>query len=173
MLDSGTGGGLATPGLLVAGGGGGGAFLNTPAGGLVVLSLIIMGPSLAGEALSSSAHGDGGGCTTRDAFPLPARPLTRFATSYFLFKAFAPFQPEATCSPCLSLKSFAVDAVFFASERETEDGSLRKRLAVLRASCFCWTDVPWVGAAGGGEVVESFEKRDWRPPNEDCWAGEG
>ena len=47
-------------------------------------------------------------------------------------------------------------------------------LAVLRASCFCWREVPWLGGAGevevgGGEAVESFEKREPRFEKEGAW----
>ena len=106
----------------------------------------------------------------------PASPLlTRFVTSYFLFNAFAPFQPVATCSPCRSRKLLAVAAEARASEREMEEGSLRNWAAVLRAACFWAKVVPWDdddgdGAAAGGSWGEEedagevviFEKRLWR-----------
>lgn len=65
----------------------------------------------------------------------------------------------------------AVDAVARASDKDTEEGSLRSMLAVLRASCFCCMDVPWLAAAdeGGGAAVDNFPKRDERLPKEgDC-----
>lgn len=124
-----------------------------PPAGLAVLSCIVIGPS----------------SLTCDAPPLcPAIPLTRFATSYFLFNAFAPFQPVATCSPCRSRKLLAVAAELRASERVIEDGSFRNWEAVWRAACFWAKEVPWDGTGGwigeedDGEVV-NFPKRDWRP----------
>ena len=124
-----------------------------PAAGLAVLSRMVIGPSsFAGDAIPF----------------WPAIPLTRFATSYFLFNAFAPFQPVATCSPCRSRKLLAVAAELRASERVIEEGSFRNWAAVWRAACFCAKDVPWDGAGGCvdeedvGEVV-IFPKRDWRP----------
>ena len=54
-----------------------------------------------------------------------------------------------------------------ASDSETEEGSLRKEEAVLKAACFSAQVVPVdVGEAdaGGGEAaVESLEKRDESP----------
>lgn len=63
-------------------------------------------------------------------------------------------------------------AVDFASDNEIEDGSFWNALAVRRASCFWAKDVPWDAVApeeGGGEAVESLEKRDWRPVREGFW----
>lgn len=81
-----------------------------PPAELAVLSRIVIGPSsLTGDAPSF----------------WPAIPLTRFATSYFLFNAFAPFQPVATCSPCRSRKLLTVAAELRASERVIEEGSFR------------------------------------------------
>lgn len=60
-------------------------------------------------------------------------------------------------------------AVAFASDNEIEEGSFWNALAVRRASCFWAKDVPLDTVAseeGGGEAVESLEKRDWRPFNE-------
>ena len=100
----------------------------------------------AGEAGACSVAGD------------PAAALTRSAIPYFLFNPLPTFHPCATCSPCLSRKLFAVEAVAFASERETEEGSLRKEEAVLRAACFWAKEVPCDGVegvlvgAGAGEV---------------------
>ena len=140
--------------------------LGSPPAGLALLSRIVFGgtSSLTGEALPF----------------WPASPPTRFATSYFLFNAFAPFQPVATCSPCRSRKLFAVAAEVRASAREMDEGSLRNWVAVWRAACFWAKVVPWDGdgdgaaaataaaAVGGalgeedvGEVV-IFEKRLWR-----------
>ena len=57
-------------------------------------------------------------------------------------------------------------AVALASARDTDEGSLWKFEAVRRASCFWAKEVPPPGVALGGggdvELVESFEKRDWR-----------
>ena len=54
-----------------------------------------------------------------------------------------------------------------ASERETEEGSLRKEEAVFKAACFSAHVVPVAGAgAGAGEgeaAVERLEKRDESP----------
>lgn len=54
-----------------------------------------------------------------------------------------------------------------ASERETEEGSLRKEEAVFKAACFSAHVVPVDGAgaaAGEGEAaVERLEKRDESP----------
>ena len=126
--------------------------LPPPPAEFAVLSRIVIGPSsLTGAALPF----------------WPAIPLTRFATSYFLFNAFAPFQPVATCSPCRSRKLLAVAAELRASERVIEEGSFRNWEAVWRAACFWAKEVPWDGAGGwlgedDGDVV-SFPKRDWRP----------
>ena len=127
--------------------------ISPPAGLVAVLSRMVIGPSsLAGDALSF----------------WPGIPLNRFATSYFLFNAFAPFQPVATCSPCLSRKLLAVAAELRASEREMEEGSFRNWEAVRRAACFWAKEVPWDGVGGWlgeedvGEVVIA-PKRDWRP----------
>lgn len=161
LLPIGTGGGvppLPVP-LLFTGGGGGGflkelwlgslahgeaGMLAPPPTGLAVLSRKVIGPSsLPGDTL-----------------PVwPAMPLTRFATSYFLFNAFAPFQPVATCSPCRSRKLLAVAAELRASERVIEEGSFRNCDAVWRAACFWAKEVPWDGAGAWvgeedvGEVV--------------------
>lgn len=98
-----------------------------PPTGLIVLSVIVIGPS----------------SFTGDALPFgPAIPLTRFATSYFLFNAFAPFQPAAACSPWRSRKLLAVAAELRASERVIEEGSFRNWEAVWRAACFWAKDVP-------------------------------
>lgn len=122
----------------------------SPTGGLAVLSRIVIGPS----------------SLTGDAPPFwPAIPLTRFATSYFLFKAFAPFQPVDTCSPCRSRKLLAVAAELRASAKEIDEGSFRNWEAVWRAACFSAKEVPcddadgWVGEEDAGEVV-NFPKRD-------------
>ena len=173
----GTGGGVAllpVP-VLLTGGGSGGGFLKalwlnsfahgeacTPPAptGLAVLSLIVIGPSsLTGDAPASWL----------------AILLTRFATSYFLFNALAPFQPVAACSPCRSRKLLAVAAELRASESVIEEGSFRNCEAVWRAACFWAKDVPWDGGGGWGaeEVVEgvvSFPKRDWRPLMDGLWA---
>ena len=123
---------------------------SPPVGGLAVLSRLATGPSsLAGDALPF----------------WPAIPLTRFATSYFLFSAFAPFQPVATCSPCRSRKLFAVAAELRASESVIEEGSFRNWEAVRRAACFWAKEVPWDGVGGSlgeGDVGEAViaPKRD-------------
>lgn len=63
-------------------------------------------------------------------------------------------------------------AVARASDSEIEDGSLWKLEAVRRASCFCcivvppegvWEEVGGEVEEGGGEVVESLEKREPSP----------
>ena len=85
--------------------------LPPPPAEFAVLSRIVIGPS----SLTGAA-----------ALPVwPAMPLTRFVTSYFLFNAFAPFQPVATCSPCRSRKLLAVAAELRASQRVIEEGSFR------------------------------------------------
>ena len=58
-----------------------------------------------------------------------------------------------------------MDAAPRASERDTEAGSFRNAVAVLRASCFCCMEVPWLGVGvevGGGAAVDNLEKRDPR-----------
>jgi hypothetical protein len=74
---------------------------------------------------------------------------------YFWLRELADFHPDATCSPCLWRKLFAVDAVAFKSEADTLDGSLRKLLAVLSAACLSAHDVPVAGASAGdfGPVI--------------------
>lgn len=64
----------------------------------------------------------------------------------------------------------AIDAAARASEKDTEDGSLRKEDAVFRAACFCAHVVPWPADVGAscwpsGEEVENFAKRDWSSPS--------
>lgn len=66
-------------------------------------------------------------------------------------------------------------AVALASESEMEDGSLWKLEAVRRTSCFCCIVVPPWGDwdEGGGEVVESLEKREPRLGSEGVCVVEG
>ena len=57
-----------------------------------------------------------------------------------------------------------MDAAPRASERDIEAGSFRNAAAVLRASCFCCIEVPWLGVGvevSGGASVDDLEK--WEP----------
>ncbi len=60
-----------------------------------------------------------------------------------------------------------MEAVALASERETEEGSLRSEEAVFKAACFSAQEVPVDGAGldvdDGEAAVERLEKRDERP----------
>ncbi len=96
-----------------------------------------------------------------------AKALTLPAIPYFWFSPFADFSPDATCSPCLCWKSFAVDAALLRSEADTLLGSSRRLLAVRRAACFSAHVVPVVGA---GAVVPEDDVDIWEnlfcnPPN--------
>lgn len=74
------------------------------------------------------------------------------------FKSLAALHPDATCSPCLSRKLFAVDAALLRSEADTEVGSFLNELAVFRAACFWAKEVPvteFVDVAG--EPVDILE----------------
>ncbi len=65
-----------------------------------------------------------------------------------------------------------MEAVFLASDSDTEDGSFRSMEAVRKASCFCCIDVPWLEAVeegGGAPGAESLPKRDERPLREGDW----
>lgn len=122
LLASGIGGGsvAAPPNSFFFGGGGGGFLPATPDEEEAVLLTSAPAPA---------------------ALP-PARLFSLFATPNFWFKPLAVCRPAATWSPCLSRKLLAVYAADRASDSETEEGSLRKLLAVFSAAFFCAQVVP-------------------------------
>lgn len=140
-------------GFFLGGGGGGGFFLlNSPAALLMVLRC-----DCAGEGVLPASP------PLPPPLALPRYPPTLPDTPYFWSRLFALLTPDATCSPCLSRKLFAVDAADFASENDTELGFFLKSDIVFSAACFCAHVVPSDGApwAGGGDGVELLPK----PPN--------
>lgn len=93
--------------------------------------------------------------------PAPAAPILS-AIPYLLFILLADCHPDLTCSPCRSLKLFAVPAAVLASLNETDEGSLRNEDAVRRAACFSANVVPSLGARAS--AFGSLERR----ANRDC-----
>lgn len=146
-----TGAALDSPGFFL-GGGGGGFFL--PASAEATAS------ALALLALASPGLACAGTC------PRPARAPALSASPYFWLRLLADLTPAATWSPWRWRKLLAVLAAALASEKDTDEGSLWKDEAVLRAACFCAHVVPWLGGGGGagddadaGEEVPSLENR--------------
>lgn len=63
---------------------------------------------------------------------------------------------------------FAVEAALFASDNESDDGSLWNERAVLTAACFWAHVVPWLGAGAGAVVAGDAEDGDDMRAKRDC-----
>lgn len=86
-----------------------------------------------------------------------AKLFTLLVMPYFWLSPLAARKPDATWSPCLCWKLFAVVAAPRKSEAETLEGSSRRPSAVRRAACFSAHVVPVVGGVPPEDDVDILE----------------